>query len=154
MVAAATAARSTSGGWGAVSTLLQLAGIATVCLIGAAIGGLTVGAIGTASAVPMFAALALVLIPALVAHVVSDLASRSGCAYFALAALTGTGLRLFLTLGGAVVVAITASWGGELAFWIPLAASYLATLTTELIFNIRKVGDSDTNYPRNRHHIC
>jgi len=142
VVAAATAARSTSGGWDAVSRLLQLAGIAAVCVIGAVIGGLMVGASGTASSVPMFAALALVLVPALVAHTVSDLASRPGCAHFALAALAGTGLRLFLTLGGAVVVAMTASWGTELAFWIPLAVSYFATLATELIFNIRKVRDS------------
>jgi hypothetical protein len=84
----------------------------------------------------MITAVALVLVPGLISHLLIRTAQRSP-AQVSLLALAGTGIRLVVTLGGAVAVALSAPWGQEMAFWIPLAASYLAVLATELLFSLR-----------------
>jgi hypothetical protein len=133
------APEGTSGRLIAIGELLEIGLLAAVSIAAAMIGGLAVGASASDPSVPVIAALALVLIPALTAHIFTARAARVSGGNFPLLALMGTGIRLVLTLGGALVLAFTASWGDELAFWVPLAAAYLATLGAELIFTIRKI---------------
>jgi hypothetical protein len=133
------APEGTSGRLVAIGELLEIGLLAAVSIAAAMIGGLAVRASASDPSVPVIAALALVLIPALTAHIFTARAARVSGGNFPLLALMGTGIRLVLTLGGALVLAFTASWGDELAFWVPLAAAYLATLGAELIFTIRKI---------------
>ena len=130
------APEGTSGRSVAISELLQLGLLAAASIAAAVTGGLAVGTGAGDSSVPVVAALALVLIPALTAHIFT---ARVTDGNFPLLVLMGTGIRLVLTLGGALVLAFTASWGEELAFWVPLAVGYLATLGVELIFTINKI---------------
>ncbi len=133
------APEGTSGRFVAIGELLEIGLLAAVSVAAVITGGLAVRVSAGDSSVPVVAALALVLIPALTAHFFTARAARVSGGIFPLLALMGTGIRLVLTLGGALVLAFTASMGDQLAFWVPLAAGYLATLGVELIFTINKI---------------
>jgi hypothetical protein len=135
------ALEGTSGRLVAIGELLEIGLLAAVSIAAAMIGGLAVGASASDPSVPVIAALALVLIPALTAHIFTARAARVSGGNFPLLALTeGTGIRLVLTLGGALVLVLYSFVGAM--NWLsgcPLAAAYLATLGVELIFTIRKI---------------
>ncbi|MCS7014527.1 MAG: hypothetical protein RMJ19_14090 [Gemmatales bacterium] len=119
--------------------ILELAVITVVCLGAGLLPSLMLSQDGMVAVVPTITAIALVLIPALLAHALTLGGCRTSPATVSLWALAGTGIRLILTLGGAAVVLLTVSWGSALSFWMPLMASYLAVLLTELLFSLRRI---------------
>ncbi|MCS7167032.1 MAG: hypothetical protein RMI91_07615 [Gemmatales bacterium] len=118
--------------------LLELALLTAVCLGMGVLAVLVLSQNRVIPSLPAITAIALVLIPALLAHAVALGASRTPQATVT-SALAGTGIRLIVTLGGSVVVVLAVSWGSNLGFWMPLMASYLGVLIIELLFALRRV---------------
>lgn len=137
MAAPAATARSTVSPLTLLIPILELSFLAVAAIGAGSLGALALSGSALVPILPTITAIALVLIPGLLAHSIIRLIS---CDFAAttLLALAGTGIRLTVTLAGALLIAFTASWGKQLAFWVPLVASYLAVLAAELFFSIRR----------------
>lgn len=119
---------------------LELGVLAAVSIGAGLIGAVVVAANNAWPVVPTIAAISVVLVPGLLAHMVNLLAHRRASAAASLVALGATGIRLGATLAGVLVIVLTTSWGDQLAFWVPLVLCYLAGLVAETLFNLCKVG--------------